>query len=205
MSTQLKICGITSLKDALDCAELKVDFLGFNFFSGSPRYISYEKANSIISRLPSQTKSVGILVRPKLIDIQDIIDRSGVELVQIMDPLDFEEFYQIPVPVIITRRISRTVSDTYELNGAQWILLDTYIKNELGGSGKKFDWSIIPKSIPRERLVLAGGITPDNVGEALVQASPAVIDVASGAEISPGKKDLKKVKRLLEVIKGNKK
>jgi phosphoribosylanthranilate isomerase len=205
VSTQLKICGITSLKDALDCAELKVDLLGFNFFSGSPRYISYEKANSIISKLPSQIISVGILVRPKLIDIQEIIDRSGVELVQIMDPLDFEEFSQIPVPVIITRRISRTVSDTYELNGAQWILLDTYTENELGGSGKRFDWSIIPKSIPRERLVLAGGITPDNVGEALVQASPAVIDVASGAEISPGKKDLKKVKRSLEVIKGNKK
>jgi len=203
MSTRLKICGITTLKDALDCAGLKVDYLGFNFFTGSPRFISYEKAHSIIQELPSETKSVGILVRPKLNDVFDIIEQSGVALVQIMEPQDFTEFSQIPVPVIITKRIKDTATDKFELNGAQMILLDTYTPNELGGSGKIFDWSMIPESIPREELVLAGGITPDNVKEALLQVRPAVIDVASGAEIEPGIKDMGKVKRLIAVINGS--
>jgi phosphoribosylanthranilate isomerase len=201
VSTRLKICGITTLKDALDCAELKVDYLGFNFFPGSPRFISYEKARSIIQKLPPETQSIGILVRPYLNDVLNIIEKSGVALVQIMEPQDFTEFSQIPVPVIITKRIKDTVRGTYELNGAHLILLDTYTADELGGSGRIFDWSMIPESIPRELLVLAGGITPDNVKEALDQVRPAVIDVASGAEIEPGIKDLNKVKRLVEITK----
>jgi phosphoribosylanthranilate isomerase len=140
-------------------------------------------------------------VRPKLNDVLHIIEKSGVGLVQIIEPQDFTEFSQIPVPVIITKRIKDTVTDTYELNGAYMILLDTYTSKELGGSGKIFEWSKIPESIPREHLVLAGGITPDNVKEALIQVRPAVIDVASGAEIEPGIKDLNKVKRLVEITK----
>jgi phosphoribosylanthranilate isomerase len=201
VSTQLKICGITNLDDALACARLGVDFLGFNFYSGSPRYISYEKTRSIIQNLPKDTKSVGILVRPKLIDVQEAIERSGVAFVQIIEPQDFSEFSQITVPVIITKRIKDPSSGIYELNGASMILLDTYTSNDFGGSGEKFDWSIIPESIPREHLILAGGITTENVKEALNRVRPAVIDVASGAESAPAIKDLVKVKKLVEAIK----
>jgi phosphoribosylanthranilate isomerase len=200
--TRLKICGITNLEDALACAKLGVDYLGFNFFDGSPRYISYKKASSIIKSLPRNIESVAILVRPRLIDVLDAIEKSGVDLVQIVEPQDFSDFSQIPVPVIITRRLKDSSSQSFELNGATMILLDTYSSNELGGSGNTFDWSIIPESIPRERLILAGGITPENVKKALIDVKPAVIDVASGAEIKPGIKDREKVKRLIEVIKG---
>lgn len=203
MSTRLKICGITNQQDATACAEHGVDLLGFNFYSGSPRFISFENAHSIIREIPSATQSVGILVRPRLADVLVAIKQSGVELVQIYEPQGFSDFSQIPVSVIIVKRIADTASDKYELNGATMILLDTYTPGKLGGSGSVFDWSLIPDSIPRERLVLAGGITPDNVKDALNKVKPAVIDVASGAELVPGRKDLEKVRRLLEAVREN--
>lgn len=201
MSTRLKICGITSFNDAIACADLGVDYLGFNFFSGSLRYIYPGRARSIVQSLPQTIKSVAIIVRPKLSEVMDIVKQTGVDLVQIIEPVDFKDFYQIPVPVIITKRINEDMSEDYHLKGASMILLDTYTKNELGGSGKTFDWSLIPESIPRENLVLAGGITTLNIEEALIKVKPAIIDVASGAEIKPGIKDLEKVKRLVEIIR----
>jgi len=202
MSTQLKIYKITNQQNNTIYAELGIDFLKFNFFSNNPRFISYDKAYSIIQNLSAETQSVGILVRPKLVNVLEAIEQSGVGLVQIIEPQDFTDLSQIPVPVIIVKRVADSTSDNYEFNGAAMILLDTYTAKELGGSGKVFDWSLIPDSIPRDRLVLAGGITPDNVKDALNQVNPAVIDVASGAESAPGIKDLIKVKRLLEAIKG---
>jgi phosphoribosylanthranilate isomerase len=182
------------------CIELGVELLGFNFYSDSPRFISFENAHLIIRQIPSTTQCVGILVRPRLVDVLDAIEQSSVEVVQIFEPQDFSDFSQIPVPVIIVKRMADTASDKYELNGATMILLDSYTPGKLGGSGSVFDWSLIPDSISRERLVLAGGITPDNVKDALNKVKPAVIDVASGAESAPGKKDLVKVKLLLEAI-----
>ena len=202
MSTRLKICGITTRHDATICADLGVDLLGFNFYSGSPRFISFEDAHSIIQDIPPTTKSVAILIRPKRLDVLDAIIKSGIDMVQIHEPEDFSDFSEIPVPVIFVKRISESILPTYEFNGTEMILFDTYTPGELGGSGKVFNWSLIPKEIPRNRLVLAGGINPENAQDALDQVNPAVIDVASGAEISPGIKDLAKVKRLVEIVKG---
>ena len=202
MSTRLKICGITNRQDAAACVDLGVDLLGFNFYSGSPRFISFENSHAIIQEILSSTKSVGILVRPKQTDVIQAISQSGVDMVQLIEPEDFSDFSEIPVPVIIVKRIAESISQNFELNGAAMILLDTYSPGELGGSGKAFDWLLIPDSISRDRLVLAGGITPENVKDALDKVKPAVIDVASGAESTPGKKDLEKVKRLIEAVKG---
>jgi len=202
VSKKLKICGITQQNDAITCANLGVDFLGFNFYSGSPRFISTQDASQIIREIPSITKSVGICVRPKRVDVLKVIEQSGVNIVQIQEPEDFSDLSQFPVPVIAVKRISDAISQNFELNGAEMILLDTYTAGKLGGSGKMFDWSLIPDSIPRDRLVLAGGITPDNVQRAIDQVNPAVIDVAGGAEREPGIKDMDKVKRLVVVVKG---
>jgi phosphoribosylanthranilate isomerase len=202
MSTRLKICGITNDHDASACVKIGVDLLGFNFYSGSPRFISFKKAKSIIQEVPSATQCVGILVRPDLDSVLKAIEQSGVDMVQIHEPQDFSEFSQIPLPVIIVKRIANTTSYNFELNGAAMILLDTYTTGKLGGSGEVFNWSLIPDAIPRDRLILAGGITPDNVKNALDRIKPAVIDVASGAESTPGRKDLEKVKALLDAVRG---
>ena len=182
--TGLKICGITHRQDAIACADYGVDYLGFNFYTASPRFIAVDKACAIIQDLPTTTKSVAIVVRSTLID-----------------PQDFSDFSEIPVPVISAKRIGESISGTIEFNGAEMILFDTLTPGKFGGSGKVFNWSLVPDNIPRDRLILAGGITPENVQIALDQVNPAVIDVASGAEYSPGIKDLTKVKRLLDVIK----
>jgi phosphoribosylanthranilate isomerase len=203
VSTRLKICGITNPQDAAACVDLGVDLLGFNFYSGSPRFISYENSHKIIQALPSTTNKVGLLVRPKRIDVLRAISQSGVDMVQLIEPEDFSDFSKIPVPVIIVKRITESVTQNFELNGAAMILLDTYTPAELGGSGKVFNWSLIPDSIPRNHLILAGGITPENVQMAIDQVNPAVIDVASGAEISPGVKDLVKVKQLIDAVRGH--
>jgi len=202
MSTRLKICGITNQTDANECAELGVDFLGFNFYPNSPRFISFEKTRNILCDIPSPTRSVGILVHPTFDDVQKTIEKSRIEMVQLIEPQEIFDFSIIPVPVIIVKRIADNASENYQLNGAEMILLDTFTPGELGGSGKVFDWSLIPDSIPRERLVLAGGITPDNVKEAVTLVKPAVIDVASGAESAPGIKDIEKVKMLIEAVRG---
>lgn len=201
MSTQLKICGITNQDDAKACYDLGVDFLGFNFFPESKRYIDYKKAASIIQFLPSDISSVGLLVRPKKNDVFNIIHKTGVQWIQIIEPQDFSDVSSFPVSVIISKRIKDSDRGTFKLNGAKMILLDSYTPNELGGSGKRFDWSLIPDQIPRDKLILAGGITPENVKAALDQVKPAVIDVASGAEIAPGIKDLDKVRKLVEAVR----
>jgi phosphoribosylanthranilate isomerase len=203
VSTRLKICGITNPQDAAACVDLGVDLLGFNFYSGSPRFISFGDSHAIIQEIPSTTKSVGILVRPKRTDVIQAISQSGIDMVQVFEPEDFSDFSTIPVPVIIVKRIAESISQNFDLNGAAMILLDTYSSGELGGSGNAFDWSLIPDSIPRNHLILAGGITPENVQMAIDQVNPAVIDVASGAEISPGVKDLDKVRRLLGAVRGH--
>jgi phosphoribosylanthranilate isomerase len=199
--TGLKICGITHRQDAIACADYGVDYLGFNFYTASPRFIAVDKACAIIQDLPTTTKSVAIVVRSTLIDVLEMITKSQVDMVQIHDPQDFSDFSEIPVPVISAKRIGESISGTIEFNGAEMILFDTLTPGKFGGSGKVFNWSLVPDNIPRDRLILAGGITPENVQIALDQVNPAVIDVASGAEYSPGIKDLTKVKRLLDVIK----
>ena len=201
MSTRLKICGITNQRDADKCAELGVDFLGFNFYSDSPRFISFEKTRSILRDIPSSTRSVGILVRSTVDDVEKTINKSRIDMVQLVEPQDIFDFSQISVPVIIVKRMADKSSNNFQLNGAALILLDTLTSGKLGGSGKVFDWSLIPDSIPRNRLVLAGGITLDNIKEALERVKPAVIDVASGAESAPGSKDMVKVKALLDTVR----
>jgi phosphoribosylanthranilate isomerase len=201
MSVKLKICGIQTLSDAQSCSRLGVDMLGFNFFPDSPRYISPHAAKKIINKIPLTTICIGILVKPTLVEVLNVIKTSRIQAVQIYQPQDFEDFSEIPVPVIKVMRISDWNNKKIALGNANMILLDTYSADAYGGSGVAFNWDLIPGSISKERLILAGGITTENAAAAVQKVNPAVIDVASGAEMHPGKKDLEKVKRLLEEIK----
>jgi len=201
MLTRLKICGITTKEDALMCVENGVNVLGFNFYPESPRYIEPIKAREIIQQLPFFVSSVGILVKPTLDAVKNTIQISGVNTVQIYQPVDFHDFREIEVPTIVAFRICREQSmENFNYRGANMILIDSFSRETFGGTGKTFNWELIPSSIPREKLVLAGGITPYNVVSALEKVRPAMIDVASGAEKSPGVKDLKKVKELVYLI-----
>ncbi|HNV48766.1 MAG TPA: phosphoribosylanthranilate isomerase [Spirochaetota bacterium] len=204
MKTLLKICGITSLDDACMAIDEGADMLGFNFFRESPRYIDPKTAAGIIEHLPSVAMCVGLLVRPTLADALEAVATSGVRFLQIYDPVDIPDYSALPVPVIHARRIGDGTPFSAQMHGAAMLLIDTHSKSALGGTGKTFDWDLIPASFPRERLALAGGITVDNIAEALERVNPGVIDVASGAESAPGRKDRMKMRRLsIAILKHN--
>jgi phosphoribosylanthranilate isomerase len=202
MSAKLKICGITRIDDARACIDAGVDWLGFNLFKKSPRYIPPEEASGIIDQLGGSVRSVAILVRPFRDEIIDIIAASHVNMIQVYEPQDFTDLSQFSVPSIICHRINpENLAAEYPSMNADMILFDSYSKDVLGGSGKKFNWNLIPSAVPKEKLILAGGITPQNIYEALNAVHPAVVDVASGAESAPGIKDITKIKSMVEKVK----
>jgi phosphoribosylanthranilate isomerase len=200
MYSRLKICGITNLDDALITLEIGAHWLGFNFYPESPRYVEPSKAASIIEEIKGLVHCVGILVRPTLKDVQDTIKNTNVDRIQIYQPQDFDDLSKLDVPAIICYQVDPDKSQKYDFIGADMILLDSYSKTLTGGTGKTFNWSLIPESLPREKLVLAGGITVENIGEALRTVNPSVIDVASGSEKEPGVKDYKKIKDLMNEV-----
>lgn len=200
MKTRIKICGITNLQDAQAAVNCGVDILGFNFYKASPRYINPEATRAIIRQLPFYLGTAGILVQPRKDEMLQIAQESLVNALQVYEPLDIHDFHDFPIPIIYCIRLQDGEMLKIPENGAAMILLDTYSKSEYGGTGKRFDWAKITNTIPRERLILAGGIDTDNVEEALRIVNPAVVDVASGAEIEPGKKDEKKMAELVKKI-----
>lgn len=200
MKTRIKICGITNLQDAQAAVNCGVDILGFNFYKASPRYINPEATRAIIRQLPFYLGTAGILVQPRKDEMLQIAQESLVNALQVYEPLDIHDFHDFPIPIIYCIRLQDGEMLKIPENGAAMILLDTYSKSEYGGTGKRFDWAKITDTIPRERLILAGGIDTDNVEEALRIVNPAVVDVASGAEIEPGKKDEKKMAELVKKI-----
>lgn len=200
MYSRLKICGITNLDDALITLEIGAHWLGFNFYPESPRYVEPATAAGIIEEIKGLVHCVGILVRPTLKEVQNIIKNTDVDRIQIYRPHDFNDLSRLEVPAVICYQVDPDQSKEYDLMGADMILLDSYSKSLTGGTGKTFNWSLIPESIPREKLVLAGGITPENIGEALRTVNPSVIDIASGAEKEPGVKDYNKIKALMNEL-----
>ena len=201
MPVKLKICGITSLEDALLVAGLGADWLGFNFYPKSPRYVQPATAAAIIKALPLTVESVGILVKPTLQETCDIIKVSGVQRIQIYEPQDFNDFSQLPVPVIICNHFQPEMTITPDYTAGEMVLIDNFESGLYGGTGKSFDWSRIPYNISRERLVLAGGIGVANIQQVLEMVNPAVIDIASGGESAPGRKDPAKIKILVEKVR----
>lgn len=200
MFTKLKICGVTSLEDALNLVDAGVDILGFNFFSGSPRYITLKKAKNICRQLPFFVTKVGILVKPAFKQTQITIEGGGIDALQIYEPQNFNNYFEIQVPVIHVVRMEKNCKEIKLLPGYNKILLDSFSAKQFGGTGDSFEWSTIPDFLPAKKLVLAGGINPGNIRNALEQVGPAIVDVASGCEISPGKKDINKVKNLVRQV-----
>ena len=197
MYSRLKICGITNLDDALIVLEIGAHWLGFNFYLESPRYVDPVVAAKIIEEVKGLVECVGILVRPTLKQAIDIIKKTDVDRLQIYQPQDFDDLSKLDIPTVIAYQVDPDRKVNYDFMGAEMILLDSYSKNLPGGTGKAFNWALIPENIPKEKLVLAGGITAENIGEALRKVNPAVIDVASGSEKSPGIKDYEKIKKIM--------
>jgi len=207
--TQLKVCGITSLEDAKAAIDCGADFLGFNFYERSPRYISPAGAKSIIDAAISRTKgavtSVGVFVNCDSPEVRRIMEESGVNLAQLHgdeSPKFCEEIG--PERVIKALRIGDDFDPRDVLKyPAVAILLDTYDKAIYGGTGRVTNWSKAREAATLTRVILAGGLSPDNIASAILEVKPFAVDVNSGVESAPGRKDLNKLKQLRVKMNGN--
>jgi phosphoribosylanthranilate isomerase len=203
-AVKVKICGITNWPDARRAAEAGADFLGFNFYAGSPRYVSPAKARRIAQRLPKGISTVGVFVNESEETILEIARGVGLDRVQLHgeeSPAMVERLSRIfPVIKAIRVRKSFQARQLARFKHAEAFLLDGFDAKQRGGTGKKFDWSAVPRSNGSARIFLAGGITPENVADAIRAASPYAIDVCSGVESQPGKKDPKRMKAFMRAV-----
>lgn len=207
MTITLKVCGITSLEDALASIECGAEFLGFNFYRKSPRYISPEAARTIIEQLPSGVITVGIFVneaQPQ--DVLEILKVSGVQLAQLHGDEDADYCAAVGAErVIKALRVGEGFDVRQVLSYPAWaILLDAFDKNLYGGTGKTANWEVAREAAKLTRLFLAGGLSPENIAEAIQAVEPFAVDVNSSVETAPGKKDadrLRKLKQEMETIK----
>ncbi len=198
--TKIKICGLTNLEDASAAIDFGADALGFVFFKESPRNISPEKAAAIIAKLPAFTTTVGVFVNEPREEILKIVDQTGVSVIQ----LHGEE---PPESCLLTRKVIKgirikSIESLEPLKRYQGLvsafLLDTYAPHKLGGTGQVFNWDIALEAKAFGRVILAGGLTPANISEAIRMVKPYAVDVSSGVELEKGKKDHQKMRLFIE-------
>lgn len=209
MSTRIKICGITRLEDARVASNLGVDALGFIFYQKSPRYIQPEMARNIITSLPPFVNRVGVFVNESPETILQIAQSTGIDTVQLhgSESPDLCSSISTLLPVIKAFSI-QSVNDLSQLKNfnVQGLLLDTWSGQMLGGSGKTFDWNIARKATEMyENIILAGGLGPSNLEDALNLVQPYAVDINSGIEIMPGVKNPHKIRDVVKIIRNWKK
>jgi len=197
---KIKICGITNFEDALLCESSGADALGFIFYKNSKRYIDPEDAKQIIERLSPFTAKIGVFVNETPEFINNTASEIKLNAVQLHGEENPEVILDIYFPVIKAFRINGSFDysllNRYE---SASFLLDSYSADAYGGTGKKFDWENIPGSL-REKIILSGGVSAENIEYIFNEIRPAAVDLASSVEKAPGKKDEKKVNEFFNKI-----
>jgi len=203
MTVKLKVCGVTSLEDARAAIDCGAEYLGFNFYPKSPRYIAPQSARAIIEQLPDEVVSAGVFVNePRPADVAEILRVSGARMAQLHG--DESPGYCAAVGaerVIKALRIGDDFDARRVLDyPAAAILLDAFDAKLYGGTGKTTDWAIARDAAKLTKIFLAGGLSPDNIIEAIRAVEPFAVDVNSGVESAPGRKDASKLRRLKEEL-----
>lgn len=191
----VKICGITNLEDAEHAVRCGADAVGFNFYTKSPRWIKPEDAAEIIRQLPEHISKIGVFVNASRKFIHNVIGIAKLSAVQLHGNEGPDDLIDYEVSAIKAFRVTKdfdvAVMRNYVVDA---FLLDTYQKGAYGGTGQTFDWHIAVKAKEYGRIVLSGGLTPDNIEAAVRYVQPYGVDVCSGVEASPGKKNPNKVR-----------
>lgn len=201
-STKIKICGITNIEDAQAAVEFGADALGFIFYKKSKRYIDPQVAAKIISSLPPFLAKVGVFVNQSMEEIAQIREAAGINAAQLHGDEAPEFVSSISFETIKAIRVKdETDLDKVAQYSAQAILFDTYSDKQYGGTGKSFDWGILKDFSHTKHIILSGGLNPENVLDAVTIVRPYAVDVSSGVEAQPGKKDHTKIKKFIEAIK----
>ena len=200
--TRVKICGITRKEDAQACVTAGADALGLVFYPDSPRSVSLTTAAEILSSLPAFVTTVGLFVNANSLDVQSVLAQIPLDCLQFHGDESPDFCEQFKRPYIKAIRVSEQTDlpvEAERFNRAQALLLDTYIAGIPGGTGQTFNWQLIPKKLSKP-IILAGGLTPANVGEAIKTVAPYAVDVSGGVEASKGIKDKDKIKQFIHEV-----
>jgi phosphoribosylanthranilate isomerase len=202
---RIKICGITTPADALLAAELGADAIGLNFYPGSPRSISEARAREILAALPPFVEPVGLFVNERFAHIHAVAGRLGLRTLQLhgeaLEPLP-QDGYRYVVAFRVRDESSLEQMTAYVVaQKPAAVLVDAHVSGSYGGTGQQAPWHLLEDYQTEVPLILAGGLTSDNVGEAVRRVHPCAVDVASGVESEPGVKDQDKMRRFIDAAR----
>ena len=201
---RVKICGITNWTDARVAVKAGADALGFNFYRKSPRYIAADEARTIAKRLPRRVVLVGVFVNASVDEVLRVarnVDLNAVQLHGEESPAEVQRLSK-SYPVVKAFRAGPKfkVGHLARYGSASAFLLDGFDRKRRGGTGKTFDWRVARAAKKYGTIIVAGGLTPENIARAIREAQPFGVDVCGGVESSPGKKDAKRMRALMDEI-----
>jgi phosphoribosylanthranilate isomerase len=201
--TEIKICGITNPEDALFAAACGADALGFIFYRKTPRFIVPERAKEIIAMLPADVVRIGVFVNHGFDEIEKIRTLCALDMVQLHGD-ESPEFCRRFSPSEVIKAFSpRTEEDlsAIEAYPQTAVLVDARTPGLYGGTGATADWDLAGLVMKMRPLILAGGLNPENIGQAMASVSPAAVDINSGVETAPGKKDHRRIREIIDLIR----
>ncbi len=203
MNTKVKICGLTSVADAVAAAEAGADMIGLMFYEKSPRHISLATAAEISRAVSPFVLKVGVFVNPEEALVSRAIAECGLSVLQFHGDEPSEFCTQFGLMSLKAIRVQNAESlNALENFQTDAFLLDAYSKSGLGGTGEKFNWDLaLAAQKFGKPIFLAGGLTPENVADAVKQVRPFAVDVSSGVESAPGKKDAAKVRAFIQAVR----
>lgn len=202
MRTRVKFCGMTRPDDALAAARLGVDAIGLVFYAPSPRAVSIESARAVVAALPPFVSVVGLFVNAAREAVSEVLDSVRIDVLQFHGDESAADCQRYGRPYIKACRVGEGVdveAVAREHVGAAAVLLDTYDPALFGGTGKTFDWERVPHHVSLP-LILAGGLTPENVAEAIRAVRPYAVDVSGGIEAAKGIKDAHRMQQFMNAV-----
>ncbi len=204
MSVPVKVCGITRLEDARAAIAEGAQALGFNFYAPSPRYLTPEHAAEIISALPPFVVTVGVFVQERVEEMNRIAALCGLDRIQLHGGEEATVAAALVRPAYRAFRLKEP-GDLAAVEAAPegTVLLDTFDPHVFGGTGRPFNWEWARRIAQNRQVILAGGLNPENVAQAVAEAQPAAVDVSSGVEAAPGVKDAARLADFFRALQGH--
>jgi phosphoribosylanthranilate isomerase len=195
---RVKICGLTSPEQARACVELGADAIGINFYAGSSRCVDLATGRAIAEAVGDDAVTVGVFVDADAAELQRVKEATGIRCLQLHgdEPPELLARFLPHAYKALRVRGTQTIAQAARYGG-EHILLDAYVPGEAGGTGRTFEWGLATELARQRHVTLAGGLSPDNVAQAVAAVAPFCVDVASGVERAPGDKDLGAVERFI--------
>ncbi|NBF06027.1 phosphoribosylanthranilate isomerase [Pseudomonas sp. Fl5BN2] len=197
-----KICGITRIEDALAAVAAGADAIGLVFYAKSPRAVNVQQARAIIAALPPFVTTVGLFVNASRCELGEILDAVPLDLLQFHgdeSAADCEGYHRPYIKALRVKAGDDIAAACLAYPLASGILLDTYVEGVPGGTGEAFDWSLVPRELSKP-IILAGGLSAENVVQAIAQVRPYAVDVSGGVEQSKGIKDQAKIRAFMQAV-----